>query len=164
MPRLHTIATAAIAAFTASFALGAQAAGTVQVNFVEPGKFTDVSGAYLDRERNLESLKRHLQDAAAPYVADGQTLKIDVLDVDLAGEVRFGVRPYDVRVLRGRADWPRIEMRYTLEGAGQAARSGQARVQDMADLQRLSGLQQGQALVHERRMLDQWFKGEFAPR
>jgi Protein of unknown function (DUF3016) len=154
----------ALATLSILTALGAQAAGTVQVNFVEPDKFADARDAYMSREQHLKTLEQHLKAAAAPYLADGQTLKIDVLDVDLAGEVRFGARPHDVRVMRGRADWPRIEMRYSLEAAGQAARSGQARVQDLAYLQRLPSYHQNEALAYERRMLDEWFKAEFASR
>jgi hypothetical protein len=138
----------------------AQAAGTVQVSFIQPEKFVDVRDAAFRAEDNLASLKQHLEQAAAPYVGDGQTLNIEVLDVDLAGEVRHGARPFDLRVLRGRADWPRIELRYSLQVPGQAARAGQARVQDMAYLQRVAGLR-NEALYYERRMLDEWFKAEF---
>jgi Protein of unknown function (DUF3016) len=159
MSRLHLLAAAAAAACLSGAAL---AAGTVQVKFVEPDRYTDARDAHLRADQNLEALKRHLEQAAAPYVADGQTLKIDVLDVDLAGDVRHGGRaPNDVRVLRGRADWPRIELRYALEAPGQAARSGQARIQDLAYQQRLAG-RSGEALAYERRMLDEWFRREFA--
>lgn len=138
----------------------AQAAGTVQVSFIQPEKFVDVRDAAFRAEDNLALLKQHLEQAASPYVGDGQTLNIEVLDVDLAGEVRRGARPFDLRILKGRADWPRIELRYRLEGPGQAARAGQARVQDVAYLQRLGSLRH-EALSHERRMLDEWFKTEF---
>ncbi len=139
----------------------AQAAGTVSVSFVQPENFTDVKDSFLSKDRHLEALKRHLEQAAAPYVADGQTLKIEVLDVDLAGEVRPSARANDLRVLKGGADWPRIQLRYALESAGQATRSGEARVQDMAYLMHRAYLPSGDALPYERRMLDEWFKAEF---
>jgi Protein of unknown function (DUF3016) len=159
MTRSHLLATAAAAAFLSSAAL---AAGTVQVQFVEPDRYTDARDAHLRADHNLEALKRHIEQAAAPYVPDGQTLKVDVIDVDLAGDVRHGGRTLnDVRVLRGRADWPRIELRYALEAPGQAARNGQARIQDLAYQQRLA-VRSGEALAYERRMLDEWFRREFA--
>jgi hypothetical protein len=142
-------------------AMSAQAAGTVQVTFVQPERFSDVRDSFMSSERHLELLKQHLQAAAAPYVADGQTMKIEVLDVDLAGEAHPGARA-NLRVLRGRADWPRIQLRYALEAPGQAARSGQARLQDLAYLERsLGGHRSRDALYHERRMLDEWFEAEF---
>lgn len=146
----------------AAVAASVQAAGTVQVQFVQPEKFADVRDQAFSRERHLDMLKQLLERAAAPYVADGQTLKIDVLDVDLAGEPKRDARINDLRVLRGKADWPRIDLRYTLESPGQPARSGQASVKDMAYLQRgVGGLPVDEPLRYERRMIDEWFKAEF---
>jgi Protein of unknown function (DUF3016) len=141
----------------------AQAAGTVQCSFVNPGKFTDIRDRTYSAEENLKTLQQIVTTVAAPYVADGQTLKVEILDVDLAGEVRPGGRAWDVRVLRGRADWPRISLRWTLEGAGQAPTSGEAVVQDMAYLQRIQPPLADTALIYERRMLEEWFKKEFKP-
>lgn len=139
----------------------ADAAGSVQISFVKPENFADVRDRTYSREQNLKALEQVISTAALPYVADGQTLKIEVLDVDLAGEVRPGARAWDVRVLRGRADWPRITLRWSVEGAGAAPRGGEAVVQDMAYLQRLPTAQADTALVYERRMLDDWFKQQF---
>jgi len=139
----------------------AQAAGTVQVSFVQPEKFTDVRDSALRSEDHLANLQRQLEEIGARYTSDGQTLKIEVLDVDLAGETRFGARPHDLRVLRGRADWPRMELRYTLEAPGAAPRSGRATVADMAYLQRTPTRYASEPLPYERRMLEDWFRTEF---
>jgi Protein of unknown function (DUF3016) len=160
---MNRLSTFVAAAATVLFSVAAQAAGSVQVNFIKPEQFSDVRDSYLRSDRYLELLKDNISAAALPYLADGQTLKVDVLDVDLAGEVRHGARPYDVRVLKGRADWPRIQMRWTLEAGGQTVKSGDATVQDMAYLQRAIGASGSQeALRYERRMLDDWFKNTFA--
>jgi Protein of unknown function (DUF3016) len=157
MKQLITLAT------LAALAAGAQAAGTVQVQFVQPEKFVDVRDQAFSRERNLQVLERHLKAAAAPYVADGQTLRIDVLDVDLAGEPKMNARVNDLRVLKGKADWPRIDLRWSLEAPGQPARSGQASVKDMSYLQRVAvGTPADEPLRYERRMLDEWFRAEFS--
>lgn len=158
---MRTFQLVGIAVSATVLATAAQAAGTVTVNFVEPDKYSDVRDNFMSAEQHLQALKRHLEEAAAPYLADGQTLKIDVLDVDLAGETRWGARLNNPRVLKGRADWPRIELRYALEAPGQAARSGAARVQDMAYLNRTAGLPLDYTLRYERRMLDEWFRAEF---
>jgi hypothetical protein len=158
---MRILRTIGVALSAITLAAAAQAAGTVSVSFVKPENFTDVKDGALSKDRQLETLKRHLEQAAAPYVADGQTLKIEVLDVDLAGEVKPGARASDLRVLKGSADWPRIQLRYALESPGQATRSGEARVQDMAYLMTRAHLPSGEALAYERRMLDEWFKAEF---
>lgn len=152
----------ALTAVAALLAVSAHAAGTVQVSFVKPENFADVRDRTYSREQNLKSLERIISSAALPYVADGQTLKIEVLDVDLAGEVRPGARAWDVRVLRGRADWPRITLRWSVEGAGAAPRRGEAVVQDMSYLQRIPPSTADSTLVYERRMLDEWFKAQFS--
>lgn len=139
----------------------AHAAGAVQVNFVKPETFTDIRDQAFSREHHLESLKQIVSEVALPYVADGQALTVDVLDVDLAGEPKHGARTHDVRVLRGRADWPRITLRWTLVSPGQAPQHGQAVVQDMAYFQRLRPTQLSGALPYERRMLAEWFSAEF---
>jgi Protein of unknown function (DUF3016) len=159
-PRSPALVAAAAAVL---FSVAAQAAGVVQVTFVKPEQFSDVRDAHMQSDRYLELLKANISAAALPYLADGQTLKVDVLDVDLAGEIRRGARPNDVRVLKGGADWPRIQMRWSLEAGGQALKSGEATVQDMAYLQRVISVPGSQdALRYERRMLDDWFKNTFA--
>ena len=146
-------------------ATAAQAAGSVSVKFVEPDRFADVRDARHDASDNLRVLAGHIESAAGRYLAQGDKLSVEVLDVDLAGEIRPSRQfQQDVRVLEGRADWPRIKLRYTLESAGQASRSGEQTISDMAYLQRVAGLHSGDALAHEKRMLDEWFQSRLAPR
>jgi len=144
-------------------AAAAQAAGTVQVSFVQPERFSDVRDARHDSSVNLRELKRHLEELASRHVADGQSLTIEVLDVDLAGEIRPIRRLHDdLRVLKGRADWPRIKLRATLESAGQPLRRIEQTVSDMAYLQRSNRHADGEFLRYEKRMLDEWFETQFA--
>jgi len=151
------------AAVSLLLAAAAQASGTVQVSFVQPEKFTDARDARRDNSANLRELKRTLEDLGARHVADGQSLSIEVLDVDLAGEVIYSRRLRDdVRVLKGRADWPRIKLRVTLEAGGQPLRRVEQTLTDMAYLQRISRHGDGEFLGYEKRMLDEWFTAQFA--
>ena len=140
----------------------ARAAGTVAVSFVDPARFRDIVDEHLRSQAHLAALRRHFEEAAAPLVGDGQSLRIEVTDVDLAGEIRRTGGPDPIRVMSGGADWPRIELRYVLEGAGRPVRSGQARLQDLAYLQRSAGLKLGIELPYERRLIDEWMRSEFA--
>ena len=103
-----------------AFALTAQAG--VTVTFVEPDRYTDV-GRFSHSNRSAEVMKdleAHLVKLGR-RMPPGQDLAIEVLDIDLAGEERFhSGGANDVRVLRGRADWPSIRLRYTLERDGLA--------------------------------------------
>ena len=140
----------------------AQAAGSVQVSYVQPDSFADVGDTRRDTEGNLLALTRHFE-ALAGRLGDGQKLTVEVLDVDLAGEIRPLHRmQQDVRVLRGAADWPRIKLRYTLESPGQAARSGEQRLADMAYLQRINRYRSDEPLRYEKHMLDEWFVAQIA--
>jgi hypothetical protein len=141
-----------------------QAAGKIEVSFVEPTKFSDIGWPTLDRERNLRVLQEHLQSLAA-RLPDGQTLKLEITDVDLAGDVkpflRFSLG--EVRVLKGSADWPRMELRYNLVGSdGAVLQSGSERVMDMAyQMRSLPPMESGSDLAYDKRMLSQWFERRF---
>ncbi len=67
----------------------------------------------------------------------------------------------NVRVLKGGADWPRIKLRYTLESAGQAPRSGEQSLADMAYLEHVNRYAGDDRLRYEKRMLDEWFAAQF---
>ncbi len=59
------------------------------------------------------------KDSASAISTAGQVLKIDVLDLDLAGTVRPARRGAgDIRIVRGGADAPHIRVRYALTAGG----------------------------------------------
>ena len=65
-----------------------------------------------------------------------------------------------MRILRNGADWPRITVRYTLQRHGQTLRQGEETIADMDYLHR-GVLQPNEPLVHEKRMLEAWFRLRF---
>lgn len=134
----------------------AHAAGTVEVRWIEPARYADAGRNAIDRERTLQSLAEHLKSRAA-WLPDGQTLTLEFTDVDLAGEIEpWGWQ--DLRVLRGRADWPRLTLRYTLGAGGRTVKTGEAALSDMGYALR----RHDDALGPEKRLLDQWLRSEFA--
>ena len=146
-------------AVVAALSGGAQAA--VTVTFSGADRYTDAGWQLSDAKNVSMELARHLQRLGAAYLAPDQSLIIDVLDIDLAGEVRF--RPRDaaeVRVLRGGIDWPRMRVRYSLDTPGKVGETREETVSDMNYLLRPS--RKGEWLSYEKRMLDDWFRQRFA--
>lgn len=137
------------------------AAGTVEVNWLHPDQYSDAGRSFADRERTMKSLTDYFTQLGR-RLPDGQTLKLEVLDVDLAG----GVEPWgwdELRVLRGRADWPRMTLRFSLQAGGQTLKAGEERLSDMNYMFARPGLDmQGGDLVYEKRMLSEWFVRTFA--
>lgn len=133
----------------------AQAAGTVDLSWVEPATYSDAGNGSLDRERNLAELARHIA-TLGKRLPDGQTLKISVTDLRLAGE-RSRNLAYDYRVLRGRADWPTMQLRYELAAGTQVLKRGESRLANMNYL----STRRPDTLGHEKRMIDDWFKQTF---
>ena len=163
-PRRLSGLPAASAALALALGLGlaepALAAGKLDVQYVDAEKFADIGFGGIERERNLKTLSDCLQKLAA-QLPDGQTLQLTVLDVDLAGQVWPGSLR-EVRVLRGRADWPRVHLQYTLRQGDTTLKSGDAQISDMDYLDHTVLLADNQgSLSYERRMLQVWFRKTF---
>lgn len=140
----------------------AQAAGTVDVSFKPADQLSDIGQGSLDRERNVKALAQHFQSLAA-RLPDGQTLKVEVLDVNLAGELRPTRRGDEVRVMRGGADWPALDLRWQLLQGGRTLSSGDERLADMAYLHVGRRRAPDSPLPYEARMIDRWFDERFGP-
>jgi len=89
-------------------------------------------------------------------------VKIEVLDVDLAGEIEWWHGPYDIRYLRDYT-WPKIKLRYTLEENGQTIRSAEETVSDPSYQMSVIVTRSGEVMPHEKAMLARWFRSRFAP-
>jgi hypothetical protein len=151
-----TVALALLAA-----AAAAQAGGTVNVSFVEPDKFYDAGNNQFDRPTNLKTIESFLQDLGKRYLADGQVLDVEVLNVDLAGYSR-PTRNGDLRIVRGGADWPSFQVRYKLAGAGQALKQGEERIADLNYTGHIASYGNRDPLRYEKQMLDGWFRARFS--
>jgi len=140
------------------------ASAQVSVSYVKPEDFADVPRSAVDRERILKDFNAYFETLSAKLPA-GQALKIEVLDIDLAGRMwprRNGGE--DIRVLSDGADWPRMHLRYTLEQNGQTLRSGDAQLSNMNYMQRLNRYWETDTLRYEKQMLDEWFDKTIVPK
>jgi len=145
----------ALAALTAALA-GTPAQSATEVSFVKPERFrdADVAGALGEIRRHLERLGGRLDPAL--------TLRIAVLDVDLAGREPFGQGPLAPRILDG-VSWPSIEVRYTLTRGGKVIASGKDQISDRTfDMRPEITSSSSDPLRYEKAMLDRWFERQFA--
>lgn len=154
----HT--TRALIAGLALLASSAAWAGT-EVHFTKPDQFTDVPFDPHEREDVLNELTRHFEKLGAS-LPPGQTLKIDVTDVDLAGRDNPSMRAgRDIRVMNGRADWPRMRLHYVLEQDGKVISSGDAALSDMSYMTRINHYFSNEKLRYEKLMIDDWYANTF---
>lgn len=148
----------------ASLALvaGAQAAA-VKVSFIEPEKFTDAGDRPAEREATMKSFEAHLAELGTRLPAD-LTLNVELLDVDLAGRMEWVRNGMNMRIVRGRADWPRISLRYTLLKDGQVQASGTDKIDDMNYTMQMSSARANESMYFEKRLLEEWFQARFGDR
>jgi hypothetical protein len=143
-------------------AAGAAAAG-VTVTYQEPEKFIDVPQSDQDRAQVLNELTRHFEKLAQ-QLPPGQNLTITVTDIDLAGRVEPRRRSMqDIRILRGGADWPAMELSYTLEQDGKVLRAGKEHLSNMDYQHRMGRYHNDDYLRYEKQMVDDWFRQQFLP-
>jgi uncharacterized lipoprotein YbaY len=148
-----------------SAAVWLMAAGTasaaVNVTFIAPENFTDLSRSAVDREHLLHNLQTYFAKLGTRLPAD-RNLTVEVLDIDLAGRME----PYryladEIRVVRGRADWPRMQLRYSLASNGKVISQGEEWIADMSYRDSVHRHDSGDTLQYEKRMLDDWFTTKF---
>lgn len=152
----------------AGFAAGGVSAATVSVTFVQPEKFTDASfsrGSATERDlaELQQEMQQHFQRLADRKLAASDTLAIEVLDIDLAGnfEPHRLARMSDVRVVRD-VTIPRITLRYTLKQGDRVVTGSEEQLSDTAFLWTHNRYSGGDRLRYEKPMLDAWFEKRFA--
>lgn len=150
-----------IAAALLLAAASAASAGEVTVKYQDPDKFSDVPFWEQDRNQVLKELTAHFEQLARQLPAK-QQLAITVTDLDLAGRVEPRRRSMqDVRILRGGADWPTMELQYALQQDGKVIASGSGHLSNMLYLEQMNRYAGSDTLRYEKPMLDEWFRKTF---
>lgn len=160
---LHLLAAALVAATGAAAAV----AGTVDVRFVAPEKYTDASysspvASESDRNQVLRDVEQHLQRLGTKGLLPTDTLKVEVLDIDLAGHFPpVGAGGADVRVVTD-VTGPRIKLRYSLLREDSAPVSGGEEVlSDLNFMVPSNRYSSSDRLRYEKGLLDRWFEKRF---
>jgi hypothetical protein len=159
-PRLSAIMTLLAIAASIQFA---HAASTAEVKFIKSESFADMPFSHHGRDDVMNELQQHFARLGAKLPA-GQTLKIEVNDIDLAGRIEPNQIGHnsDMRILRGGADWPSMKFSYTIESQGKVIKSGAADISDMNYLRSFNRYNANEPLRYEKKMLDEWFRKEIS--
>lgn len=138
----------------------------VVVEWLEPKSYIDVRAANYSnskfRKQVFKELEEHLVDLSED-LPEGQSLKMRVTDLDLAGRVEpggingFGASG-DIRVVR-QIDIPRIKFEYDLlDAEGKIIKTDAVNLKDMGFLDGPRMSRRFEPHSYEKRMLSEWFK------
>jgi hypothetical protein len=134
------------------------------VTWANPSEYSDIDAGNNSRKsfqaKVFGSLGKHF-GTLSKKLPEGQTLKVEVTDLDLAGQVRYGVMN-EIRVIKD-IYIPRISFTYQLLSVDKSVIS-----EDSVKLKNI-GFMHGSAgrnmhhdeFKHEKRMLDKWFNKTF---
>jgi hypothetical protein len=164
--RFTLVALVGLAAASGSSAGSPDSPARVEVNFVEPDKFSDAAdgqrGSDFRRDENLAELKDYFVERASRYLAEGQRLVINVTDVDLAGEVEpwRTSGAHDLRIVKD-IYTPRIQLEYQLlDASGAVLKEEKRTLHDMSFNMKLH-INRSDRRVHEKSLIDDWLRNEF---
>jgi hypothetical protein len=139
----------------------------VEVAFIEPGDYTDgaVRGGLFGSGGlgTVNAVRQHLAMLGDNNLSPREALRIEVLDIDLAGRYEWWRFPFDARIMRS-SSVPAIEVRYIYYVDGKIVDEGEERITDMNYLQGTRTGKPGGPLKYEKRMLDRWFRDRFVNR
>ncbi len=157
MSKLSKLSIAASVAAALWLISAGSAAAAVTVTFLNVDNYAEMPRYDGDKQAILNGLETHFKTLAAGLPA-GQDMKVEVLDLGMAGRIDPMHRMYDIRVLRGQADWPKMKLRYTIEEQGKVIKSGEESISDMTYMEHLNRYWRSDSLRYEKRMIDDWFK------
>jgi hypothetical protein len=167
-PSLLSASLVALAVALPSFAApetekSAKSDARIQVEYVDPEKFTDVKDDYFGSEKGrdsyLDQLKEYIVQRANRRLPAGQTLTVSISDIDMAGDFEpwRGPRFNDVRIVKDIYP-PRIDLSYKVtDASGKVVSEGKRELRDLSFMMNLS-IDRQDPLRHEKNLLDDWMR------
>jgi Protein of unknown function (DUF3016) len=153
---------AAISCFLASTPAVSAQRGTVDVQFVQPSRFTDFNIYGRGPQWSASYFAGQISDDLTPAVerkVSGGKLTLRFTDIDLAGHYpsRGGS---SVRVVRGAIRPARMSFEFVLQdSSGRTLASGSTRITDTSSPSSLAHHpKRSQTLYYEKRMLERWLR------
>ena len=135
----------------------------VKVTYVNPESYRDRDfRSTRKRASILTEFDRYFEQLGERYLGKGQVLKVEILDIDLAGRYEpWQPRFYDVRILRGTTP-PRIKLRYELRYKGKKVSEGEETISDLNYLMNTPARLSSKRFAYEKHMLRHWFRKRFS--
>ena len=138
-------------------------AATVEVKWSEPDSYRDIHHGDDFKKSYREWVFFHFEKhftKLAEDLPETQHLVIEVLNLDLAGDVHYGGIKLR-RIIMARY-YPRMEVRYELlDAEKEKIKSEHAFLKDTGFMYRGDLRYKNKALGYERKMIDDWFKKTF---
>jgi hypothetical protein len=134
------------------------------VTFKDPRGYFDATFRQPRTEKNLaavqDAVREMFSSLAGRYLAPGQSLAVEVTQIDLAG--RFApMSMNDIRIMDS-VSWPRMTFTFAVrDGSGRAVAAGEADLSDRGYLDSFNRYFGGDRLRYEREMLSTWFRETF---
>jgi hypothetical protein len=153
--------------FASDTAAAVPAGPRIEVNYVNPEKFTDFTDTASGSERGAEAyralFKEYLETEAVRFVPQGMRLALAITDVDMAGDFEpwRGSQFSDIRIVKDLYP-PRINFTYKItDASGAVVREGEEKVRDMNF--QMSGLTSmaNDSLRYEKALMDDWLRAQF---
>ncbi|MEP9354598.1 DUF3016 domain-containing protein [Xanthobacter sp. KR7-65] len=152
----------AVSAFALSAPLPAAAATGVEVGFVDPDRFSDDDFRVpAVRASIVADFSSFFSRLGTRYLKAGEALKLEVLDMELAGDTEPWRRGGwgEVRILRNVTP-PRIRVRYSLRQNGKVVLAATETVTDINYMMNPAA-RDGGRFAFEKAMLEDWFRRRF---
>lgn len=139
-------------------------AGTATIEWTNPDDYRDIRPGNESRKHFRERTFKEFEKFATKLAAklpEGYELKLNVTNLDLAGNVEFG-RTQQIRIIR-QIHFPKIDFDYQLLDANQQVLAAeQVSLKDMNFLHHIKTRAGTESLGYEKRMLSEWFNKAFA--
>ncbi len=140
-----------------------QMQGEIKVSYINPEKYIDIMDSDSTKSRSIDSFKSAMegffQEAAQQHVKPGHQLKLDITNVDRAGDMRYDIAPdmRDMRILRDVVR-VRIELSYTLLDENQnVIKQGSENLKEFYNLNSISQRKfNNEKLYYEKKLLSDW--------
>lgn len=152
---------AAISSILASTPAPGAPRSTVEVQFVQPAKFTDFRIYGRDAQWSASYFASQISDDLRPALerkVPGGKLTLRFTDIDLAGHYpsRGGS---SVRVVRGQIRPARMSFAFVLQdSSGRTLASGSTRITDNSSPSMAQHPKRSEPLYYEKRMLERWLR------
>lgn len=140
-----------------------QMQGEIKVSYINPEKYIDIMDSDSTKSRSIDSFKSTMEgffkEAAQQHIKSGHQLKLDIINVDRAGDMRYDIAPdmRDMRILRDVVR-VRIELSYTLLDENQnVIKQGNENLKEFYNLNSISQRKfNNEKLYYEKKLLGDW--------